>query len=171
MSRIPARWFVPPSGELQRGIPHVDDRKSLPGITCQGHRESILVWVERTLGEWLCLQSSQGKKIPLISFFIICRLFMQRFERLAGDYSIFSSTRLKFSCEAISGGEREKHPHFLGEGIPKTGVDWNFTEIFFLKSHCKGGCPNILCYLLVLQHGHACIALQRSEEREFTSPS
>lgn len=79
----------------------VSKGKPLPGITHWGRGETMLIWAEEKVCERSCLQSSQGKKIPLISFFIIYRCFMHSFKRLARDYSIFSSARLKFRCAAI----------------------------------------------------------------------
>lgn len=55
---------------------------------------------ERSVNDSVC-NHLREKKIPLISFFIIYRCFMHGFKRLAGDYSIFSSARLKFRCAAI----------------------------------------------------------------------
>lgn len=75
--------------------------KQLPGIPRWGHGERMLVWAEGKVCGRSCWQSSQGKKIPLISFFIIYGCFMHSFKRLARDYPIFSSARLKFRCVAI----------------------------------------------------------------------
>lgn len=74
---------------------------------------------ERSVKDRVCKHLREKRSSPS-PFFIIYRCFMHNFKRLARDYSIFSSARLKFRCvDDLREGKMEKTLRVFCERQPK----------------------------------------------------